>query len=628
MSTLDRSRQHRFFNLDYIRRMPRMIYEAFVHDTVRIYRVLPKTLRFRLYGIVSIQFIFAVLETSTILVISFFGMSLVAPEAARANPVVRLIFLAVPSLENIVADPRSFVSFSCILVIIFIASKNLVAYLAFRKTSRFAESMSLHISQETLWRYLHKNYFWHISPDSGSIIQRMNYRQDMTSMLVSLLLLYSNALCCVLLFSSLLIAEPKLTLVVMAIFTVVCSSVYLGLRRRIDRAAGDVYQAGNKLSKGLIGITRGIREVLIYRQQKVFFNTLSEALKEGAPGRIFLNFSNHAPAWFLEVAGFSTICGVTIYMVVHGAPMGDIVKAATMLMLTAWRILPAVNRVLFYAVAIRGVKPQAMSCIELLETFIQENPEPIPEPDPDFKFERELSLEKVDFQYPQSQEMTLADLSLDIGKGQSVGLIGVSGAGKSTLALLLSGLVEPRSGRILVDGRPLNPAERAAYVQKVGFVPQSPLLMPGTVADNVAFSQWGREYDLERVEAACRKAAMDFIDHSPQGIKTPISDGGGGLSGGQAQRVSIARALFTDPDLIIFDEATSSLDQASENLIKHTIENLRGQITTVIIAHRLSTVESCDRLFWLEGGRLKDAGPPEEILPKYRAAMSTAIEGN
>lgn len=599
-----------------------MVYEAFVHDMVRIYRILPSKFKLRLWYIFFIQFMLACLETCTILVLSFYGMSLASADSGKSNLMVQAMFSIAPPLKEMTADPRAFVAFASFLVILFIILKNVTAYFAFRKTSRFAENISLYISEETLWRYLNKDYFWHISPSSGNVMQRLNFRDSLTNLLLSLLLLYSNVFCCVALFTSLFLSEPTLTLIVMGVLGTVCTITYLALRRKIDRSGQLVLSSNTQLSQALAGITRGIREVLIYRQQKVFFEGLSQSMKHGLPGRVFLAFSGQAPAWFLEVAGFSTICGVTIALIVQGDPMPDIVKAASMLMLTAWRVLPAVNRVMSYAVNIRGQRAQAMNCLELLETFIQEAPEPLPEPDPNFKFERTIALKDTSFIYPAGQSECLSGLSLEIKKGESVGLIGASGAGKSTLALLLSGLVPPLAGQMIVDGQPLTPEGRAAYTQKVGFVPQNPLLMPGTVADNVAFSRWGQEYDLSKVEEACRMAAMDFIKAGPEGVLMRIGDGGGGLSGGQAQRVSIARALFTSPDIIIFDEATSALDQASENLIKRTIEELKGEITTIIIAHRLTTVENCDVLFWLDSGRIKESGPPSTILPRYLAYMN------
>ena len=141
--------------------------------------------------------------------------------------------------------------------------------------------------------------------------------------------------------------------------------------------------------------------------------------------------------------------------------------------------------------------------------------------------------------------------------------------------------------------------------------------MAGSIAENVAFSEWGKPWDAERVRKACRMAALDIVETDPRGIEYPIGENGAGLSGGQAQRVSIARALYAEPEILILDESTSALDQQTEAAIMATINSLREQLTIIIIAHRLSTVEQCDQLFWVENGRLKKQGPSTAILAEY-----------
>jgi ABC-type multidrug transport system fused ATPase/permease subunit len=410
--------------------------------------------------------------------------------------------------------------------------------------------------------------------------------------------------------------------VVVTAFSLGSLGTYLFLRRRLDKAGQKAAALAMAENADRLALTQGLREVLLYRRQDIFFQKMSDTIAQGLPVRAFLAFAGYLPASVLELIGFATIALMTVGLIAWGVAMGAIVSATSMLMLTAWRVLPAVNRTLTYIITIRSLRPAALICLELLETFIAEEPEPLPEPDPNFRFEKSLALEGAGFTYPGGRKLALSDLSLTINQGEKVGLIGLSGAGKSTLALLLTGLVSPQAGRFLVDGRALTPAGRAAYVRLVGFVPQSPLLLEGTVADNVAFSQWGEQYDRQRVEKACRGAAMEFVFDYPQGLDRRLGSGGQGLSGGQAQRVAIARALFTSPEIIIFDEATSSLDQASENVIASTIAGLSAKTTVVIIAHRLTTVENCDRLVWLEGGQVRDTGPPAEILPSYLAAVA------
>ncbi|MDR1922648.1 MAG: ABC transporter ATP-binding protein/permease [Candidatus Adiutrix sp.] len=602
-------------------KLPGLFYQAFIKDGVRLYRVMPGNLRIRFWFVFVIQFISALTETFTLLVISLFAMSIAAPEAAMNNFMVKAALSLAPPLAEFCSEPRQMVIFTCSLMIAFVTFKTSLATLVAHKTTLFSESVSVYIGREALRRYLNKNYFWHISPASDSVMHRLAHRGFLSQFLVMLLLLYSNAFCCLAFFVSLFIAEPKLTVILVAIFSSASISTYTFLRRRIDRAGLQVSETGLQESAAMTGLTQGIREVLIYRQQDVFLNKVVESILKGLPARAFLAFSGTMPSQLLEFVGFSSIAVITIIMILNDTPMPQIIASSSMLMLTAWRVLPAVNRSLSYAVGIRGIRPMAWSCLDLLETFIKENPDELPAPDPNFRFDKNLALSQACFRYPTGAADALSELCLSINKGESIGLIGSSGAGKSTLALLLSGLVSPRQGDFLVDGEKLSPAGLAAYVQHVGFVPQSPLLTQGAVADNVAFSQWGQEYDREAVREACRMAAMDFVLDHPAGIDMPLAAGGAGLSGGQAQRVSIARALFAKPDIIIFDEATSALDQASENVIKNTIETLQGRITSIIIAHRLTTVENCDRLFWIEGGRVKAAGTPSEILPLYQEVM-------
>ena len=222
---------------------------------------------------------------------------------------------------------------------------------------------------------------------------------------------------------------------------------------------------------------------------------------------------------------------------------------------------------------------------------------------------------------------SLSHISLSISHGEQIGFIGASGSGKTTLAGILCGLMNMREGRMLVDGEPLTDSRRAAYIQRVGYVSQSPYIFNGTVAENVAFSQWGKPYDEERVKEACHMAALDIVEKDSKGILYPIGDNGAGLSGGQAQRVYIARALYARPDVLILDESTSALDIGTEQAITENIQKLKGHLTIIIIVHRLSTVERCDRLFWVEEGQLHKVGTPAELLPEYTASDLEGAHG-
>ena len=431
-----------------------MFYQAFVKDGLRLYKALPNSLKIRYWGIFVIQFLAAVTETFTLLVISLFAMSVAFSEAARNHFMVKPLLALSPALKSYCDDPRNFVTFTCSLMVAFIALKVSLSIFSSHKTTLFSENVALHISQETLRRFLGKNYFWHLSPDSSSVILKLMNRVVLSQFLVLLLQLYSNVLCCLALFTSMAIIEPKLTLAVMSIFFTASLSAYLFLRRRIDRAGHQVAALSADETAGMMVVNRGIREIIIYHRQEIFLNRVINLIRRGIKPRAFLAFSGNVPGQFLEFIGFSTVAIIMITMIVSGLPMPEIAAASSVLLLTAWRVLPSVSRSLSFTVAIRGLRPQALSSLELLEIFIAENPEKPPAPNPDFHFEKTVGLYEASFHYPAAGADALTKITAVVEKGWNVGLIGPSGAGKSTLALLLSGLVAPQSGRFLSMGKP------------------------------------------------------------------------------------------------------------------------------------------------------------------------------
>ena len=223
-----------------------------------------------------------------------------------------------------------------------------------------------------------------------------------------------------------------------------------------------------------------------------------------------------------------------------------------------------------------------------------------------------LVLEDVSYRYAASREAALNGIDLTIERGQAVGVVGPSGAGKSTLAQVLLGLRLPDSGSITADGVPIADIERDWWTSKVSYVPQDPLLLTASVADNIRFFRSGLSDDLV-VEAAVRANIRDEVERLPDGFATHLGERGSALSGGQRQRISIARALVGSPELLILDEPTSSLDAHSERLIRDTLAELRGSVTIVVIAHRLSTLELCDRIITIENGRVTSDGAPGDL---------------
>ncbi|MDR1489730.1 MAG: ABC transporter ATP-binding protein/permease [Desulfovibrio sp.] len=607
-------------------RLLQQLRHKFIDDFLRVYALLPVRLRRRTLRVFFYIIILASLEVLSILSISFLALSVAAPEKLSEFSFIPTLFRFFPGLASLCADPRLFALIASSAVVLLVMAKNGMSAFVGLAASRLGEEISL-FAGDTLFRhYLYSPYINHLA-GNNDIFQALSFRSQLGAMVINIMMIYTYAGISLGLFLTLVTATPEVLLLVIGGATLLAATLYKSMKSAIDEAGEQSTGYSNRETRSTLSAMNGIREVLIYRQQPVFFKTFHDACQGGVPSRAFLAIAPPIPPWVLEVVGFLAIpitLGVMFWL--YDASMARMTGILTMIMLVSWRVLPLFSRSLSCLVTLRGVRYAAMACLERVEDILRNPIEAQVEPEPNFAFRKDIVFNHVRFRYPTAAGDCLHDLCFSIERGECVGIIGQSGAGKSSIAAILSGLVQPTSGDFLVDGRPLTPAELAAYSLQVGYVPQTPYIMPGTLAENVAFSQWGKPWDEEMVLRACRFAALDIVDTHPMGIRLPIGEQGTGLSGGQAQRLSIARALYVNPCLLILDEATSALDSAVESAIMSTIYALPKTITIVIIAHRLSTVEHCGRLLWIDNGKIMASGTPDVVLPRYRKHLDASAE--
>lgn len=227
-----------------------------------------------------------------------------------------------------------------------------------------------------------------------------------------------------------------------------------------------------------------------------------------------------------------------------------------------------------------------------------------------------IELKNIHFNYPNTSRLALKDITLNIRANSTVGFVGSTGSGKTTIADLILGLLDPQDGMLMVDGNAIDSLNRRQWQKNIGYVPQNIYLIDDTISANIAIGIESKNIDYKAVERAAKVANMhDFvINELPDGYKTEVGERGVRLSGGQRQRIGIARALYHNPQLLIFDEATSALDNLTEQAVMKEVRNIGKKITIIIIAHRLNTVFECDNIFLLEKGELKGQGNFETLL--------------
>lgn len=319
------------------------------------------------------------------------------------------------------------------------------------------------------------------------------------------------------------------------------------------------------------------------------------------------------PRLFLELLAVIGLAALVLAMIGQGKPLDALLPTLGLFAAAAFRLMPSVNRVLLAIQNTRYTLPVIDSLYSELCLF---DATLEPQQSHPMLFKSKLILDQVSFHYPSTEALALHAVSLSVPKGTSVGFIGGSGAGKSTLVDIILGLLTPDSGTIEIDGIDIQTNLRG-WQDMIGYVPQSIFLTDDTLRRNVALGIPYELIDEAAVWRAIRAAQLEqFINELPQGLDTIVGERGTRISGGQRQRIGIARALYHDPQVLVLDEATSSLDTATEREVMDAVRALQGDKTLIIVAHRLSTVEHCDCLYRLEQGKVVGEGGAAVMLGK------------
>jgi ATP-binding cassette subfamily C protein len=318
------------------------------------------------------------------------------------------------------------------------------------------------------------------------------------------------------------------------------------------------------------------------------------------------------PRLLVETVFVLAALGLVILATVLDRAGPELLPLLALYAYAGFRVIPSANRWMMSVNQVRlGAAPTRELADDLAGLAAIRRPPADPQP---IDFESSLELEHVDFTYEGADRPALRDVCLTIRRGEAIGVVGPTGGGKTTLVDVLTGLLAPTSGRLLVDGRPLH-ASAAGWQRRIGYVPQAVFLIDDSLARNVALAVPEADVDPARLQAAIATAQLaELLASLPRGLDTIVGENGVRLSGGQRQRIGIARALYHAPILLVLDEATSALDGPTETALLEAIERSRGRCTLIVVTHRMSTARACDRLVMMEEGCVAGVGRYEELL--------------
>jgi ABC-type bacteriocin/lantibiotic exporter with double-glycine peptidase domain len=520
------------------------------------------------------------------------------------------------------SDSSNLIICISIVVVLLVSSKNGFQALVNYWSIRYSSIVEGIFAGKLLSGFVQMPYEWHLSQNSSDLILvTANWRGYIgRSFIYSVLQTIADSLMVTIMLISLFVVQPIISLIVISILGTTSFVLFTTVRRKLDRVALKALDFEQSLNKQATKMIHGFKDVIISGKQEIFNTKYAQTLFQVSKIQGTQRLISSLPTWLLEAMGFFMISFSICYMLIFlDYSVARVSGTITLLAVTAWRVLPAMNRILSQLTSIRNVIPyveKILNYYELVEENESMNQESWETSTTDIEFKQVIHFQKISFAYKNSQKSALNLISLSIKKGDVIGIIGASGAGKSTFVDIITGLLVPSQGKFLIDNIELKTySQRMKWMTKLGYVPQTPYIFDGTISENIAFEIEQKNIDTNHVLKCCHMAAMDdFLNELPLGIDSYIGERGVRLSGGQRQRVSIARALYQQPELLIFDEATSALDNTNEKAIQKTIYSLRGKQTMIIVAHRLTTVESCDMIYEFDQGELRRWGRPEEVL--------------
>ncbi|KIC35668.1 ABC transporter ATP-binding protein [Leisingera sp. ANG-M7] len=485
--------------------------------------------------------------------------------------------------------------------------KILTVYVA----NRWLEGRIHSLSKRLLTAYLQQPYPFMLQRNSSELVANM---LSETARIVSQVFrafseFVVSAVTLIFMVALLLVINPSVTLLAMGSFSALYAVLLLSVRRITGRLGQSILSSNRKRHRLAMEALIGGKQVRLLNRERTLVERYSQPSSEYANANALSNTVRMAPRHIIEAVAIGGTVLMTLILTARSggtgsAAMANILPTLGVFVLALYRMMPAFQKGYNASVSLRLSSASANAILDDFRSA--ENLPPLPSAVAPMRFQKSIEFKDVSFRYPGADADSLQGVTFTIAAGMSVGIVGRTGAGKTTLMDLILGLLEPGSGEIRIDGRRLSHSEIRAWRANVGYVQQDIYLSDATIAQNIAFGVPEADIDTGKMQAAARMAQIeDFIlNELPDGYGTFAGERGVRLSGGQRQRLSIARALYPEPEVIVFDEATSALDNATEAQVMAEISKLAGTRTLIMVAHRHTTVRDCDIILTLENGVL------------------------
>ncbi len=542
---------------------------------------------------------------------------------ARPNQVIEFSSMNLLNEFLLDLDRSEIILLSSIILIIFFIIKNIyLIFLAYCE-SKIIKSITNENSIGLFNGYIKIPYLSLVYKSPSILLRNMTETVESASSFVRCLIsIIKETLVVLFLFVLLLFSDWQASIGIFCLLLLISSIFYLSVRKNVKRKGEIVQNLRGNIIKLINQSIGSIKYVKISGKENFFVQEHNKIINTLLNSNIYLEILTKVPRFFLEILAIISILLVVSFFIYLDRPIHLMLPFLSLLALAVIRLVPSFN-VISSNLAVLRFNWEAVRILNNEFEYIEQNKKIHLKENEinkinDKKFViNEISLKNISFSYPNNKSQVIKDISMNIKIGTSVAIVGPSGAGKSTLIDIILGLLEPTTGKISINDKPLD-ENISFWHNQIGFVPQDIYLNDDTIKNNIAFAQKNEQIDNYQVVQALKLSKLyDFVQSLPDGVNTHIGHRGVKLSGGQIQRLGIARCIYNDPKILIMDEATSSLDYETERKIIESINEIKKDRTVVVIAHRYSTIKNSDVIYYLRDGKLVDKGNFDELQKNY-----------
>ena len=490
------------------------------------------------------------------------------------------------------------------LIILFLVKNAYQIFLIYKQNTFITRARNDMISR-VMREFLNRPYEDYLGADIPTVFRITDSDIPRTfTLMLSLLSLSTELVVSIGLGMVLLITDPILTVICVVVFVVLTLFNTKVLKPRLNKTGRENQETQSRIAKWRLQAIYGLKDVKVLNRQDFFIRNYYESGKVGADLARDYAVLNNMPRTLIETVFVAVVLLYVLLFKLNASgaqSAGDVDKLIIALGLVATRLMPAVNRINTYIAEI-AYNQYSLDFVynnltESMKADKAMRAERAAIAGPELHLEKEIEIKDITFAYPDAETNIFTGANMIVPKGKSVGIMGPSGAGKSTVVDIILGLLHVQKGEILCDGSNIF-SNYDSWLAQIGYIPQSIYLVDETIRENIAFGIDADRIDDNRVWEVMEEAQLaDFVRNLPEGLDTKIGDRGVRLSGGQRQRIGIARALYHNPEILVFDEATSALDNETEAAVMEAINSFHGKKTMIIIAHRLNTIANCDIIY-------------------------------